>query len=101
MEKPAFQPVRSERRAAPRYYVSIPIEFHGHTGTTRDVSELGVCFETDQWLPKGDTTSFQLVFHDFAGFQSSRIAGSGEVVRVEEHEGRFVVAVRVTSYALP
>ena len=46
------RPLRSSAaNAAPRDYVSVPIEFHGHTGTPRDVSELGVCFETDQWLP--------------------------------------------------
>jgi|SRR5215470_15387205 len=100
METPALRLVRRERRAVLRYDVSIPIEFYGHTGRTRNVSEYGVCFETDQWLPTGDTTSFVLVFRDFAGLPSWRIAGSGKVVRVEECGGRFVIALRVTTYAL-
>ncbi len=89
-----------ERRQARRYYVSVPIEFEGGAGTTRDVSELGVCFETEQWLPKGELTGFRLVFRDVAGFPSWRIVGSGEVVRVEEYGGRFIVGVRVKTYGL-
>jgi hypothetical protein len=101
METPPLQVVRRERRATPRYDVSVPIEFYGHRGRTRNVSQQGICFETDQWLPTGDTTSFLLVFRDFGGFPSQQIAGSGEVVRVEECGGRFVIALRVTAYALP
>ena len=89
-----------ERRHAQRYDVTIPIEFPGGTGTTRDVSEFGVRFETGRWFAKGDLTEFLLLFHDMAGYPSWRITGAGEVIRVEESEGRFVVAVRVTTYGL-
>ena len=101
METLAGDTARGERRAVLRYPVRVPIEFHDHLGKTRNVSERGVCFETDQWLPKGDTTSFTLVFKDFAGFPSWRIAGSGEVVRVEDNGEGYVVALSVTAYSLP
>ena len=101
METLARDAVRRERRAALRYQVSVPIELHDRLGKTRNVSERGVCFETDQWLPRGDTTTFTLVFKDFAGFPSWRIAGEGEVVRVEDHDGGYVIALSVTAYALP
>jgi len=89
-----------DRRRAERYYVSVPIEFQGGRGTTRDVSEFGVRFETDGWFRPGALIRFLLLFNDIAGYPSWRIAGAGEVLRVEEYGSRSVVAVRVTTYGL-
>jgi len=92
--------VGPERRRTPRYYVAVPIEFDGTTGTTRDVSESGIRLELDQRLDQGQSIAFHVVFRDFEGGTPWRMAGSGEVLRVEEDGAGFVVAIRVVRYAL-
>ena len=64
------------------------------------MSEFGVRFETDGWFRPGALIRFLLLFNDIAGYPSWRIAGAGEVLRVEEYGSRSVVAVRVTTYGL-
>lgn len=92
--------VGPERRRVPRYYVSVPVELDGWTGTTRDVNENGIRLDVDRPLTLGQSISFRLVFRDFAGDDPWRMAGRGKVARVEENGNGFVVAVRVTSYML-
>ena len=56
-----------ERRRMPRYYVTVPVEFDGGTGTTKDVNESGVRFEIDQPLAPDQSVTLRLVFRDFQG----------------------------------
>jgi len=92
--------VGPERRRIPRYYVAVPVEFDGRTGTTRDVNESGVRFEVDQPLAHDQSITFRLVFRDFEGGDPWRMAARGKVTRVEKNGPGYVVAVRVTSYVL-
>src|SRR5215510_4848950 len=92
--------VGPERRRTPRYYVSVPVELDDRTGTTRDVNEQGARFETDQLMTADQPITFRLVFRDFAGGDPWRMAARGRVIRVEQGESGYVVAVRVTSYVL-
>src|SRR5437870_1008268 len=89
-----------ERRRIPRYYVTVPVEFDGQTGTTKDVNESGVRFELDYPLAHDQAITFRLVFRDFQGGDPWRMAARGKVVRVEENGPGYIVAVRVTSYVL-
>jgi len=92
--------VGPERRRIPRYYVSVPVEIDDHSGTTKDVNEYGARFETDQPLSPDQSVTFRLVFRDFAGGDPWRMAARGRVMRVEQGESGYIVAVRVTSYLL-
>ncbi len=92
--------VGPERRRTPRYYVTVPVEFDGGTGTTKDVTEFGVRFHLDHPLTHDQSISFWLLFRDFAGGDQWRIAARGKVIRVEQNGPGFVVAVRVTSFTL-
>jgi hypothetical protein len=52
-------------------------------------------------LALGRPLVFTLVFRHVDPGNLWRMVGAGDVVRVEEEGARFVVAVRVTEYALP
>src|SRR2546421_6341622 len=83
-----------ERRGTPRYYVGLPVELSFGAGTTLDVSETGLRFETHQRFPHyRHLTTFHVIFQHSGG--PTRIVIVGEVMRVEEHGTRWMVAVRI------
>jgi len=89
---PAF--VGVERRRTPRYYVQLPVESAHGAGTTLDVSENGVRFESPHRFIPGEFLILRLVFRHIAG-DYTHIDVTGVVLRVEESGETFVVAVRV------
>ena len=91
---------RPDRRRARRYYLALPLDFPGGSGITRDVSEVGVLFETETALQLGDALEFALILGEFEASGRYRVRCSGEVVRVEPRAGGFAVAVRLHSYSL-
>ena len=86
------------RRQARRYRVAVPVELAQGTGITRDISASGVFFETDLSFPVNATLSFSLVLEHADPGGPVRLQCQGEVVRVEQREGKMGVAVRFTSY---
>ena len=67
----------NERRKADRYPLGVRIEFEGGHGLTRDVSGLGVLFDTDVEFGIGDLLDFLIVIPDAVNVQCQ-----GKVVRV-------------------
>jgi len=86
--------VGTERRRTPRYSVKLPVEFSAGSGTTLDVSEAGVRFESLHRFAHGDSITLQLMFRHLGG-DHTEIVVAGEVVRVEEYGETFLVAVHV------
>ncbi len=86
--------VGTERRRTPRYYVQLPVESARGTGSTLDVNEDGVRFETNHRFVYGEVVTLRLVFRHIAG-DYTHIDVTGAVVRVEEVAETFVVALRV------
>ena len=86
--------VGADRRRAPRYYVQLPVELPHGTGTTVDMSEDGVRFESTHRFAQGEPLTVRLVFRHVAG-DYTRIDVTGKVVRVEERGEIFLVAVQV------
>jgi hypothetical protein len=84
-----------ERRQADRYPIGVKVEFAGGAGITRDVSGLGVFFHTDVPFAVNDRLEFTIVIPE-----AVNVRCQGRVVRVEESEGRFGVAVEIASYEL-
>ncbi len=91
--------VGTERRRTPRYSVKLPVECSAGTGTTLDVSEGGVRFESPHRFAHGEPVSLQIVFRHLGG-DHTEIVVAGEVVRVEQYGETFLVAVRVADLHL-
>jgi PilZ domain len=88
----------TDRRQARRYRVAIPVELEHGTGLTRDISASGVFFETDLSCRLGTTLSFSVVLEHADPGGPWRLHCQGEVVRVEQRDGKVGVAVCFTSY---
>lgn len=86
------------KRSAKRILVEMPVHLDQGTGVTRDVSQSGVFFFTDQAFAPGTTFNFVLELdHVFSG-ESVKIHCRGEVVRVEEDGERKGVAVSISEF---
>jgi len=85
--------VVAERRRAQRYRLAAPVRVEGTKGITRDISTAGIFFETEQAQRIGDTIRLSIDFPD------ATVHCEGFVVRMEKLDGKFGVAVELTSYA--
>lgn len=82
----------TERRRAQRYRLSATVELGEAEGLTRDISTLGVFFETKEPQPLGETIAFSVHLSE------ATVRCEGRVVRVENLNGKYGVAVELTSY---
>jgi len=78
----------------------VPVEFETGTGITRDVSEVGVLFETRTMMHLGEVIEFALLLGQFDPGGNYRVRCSGAVVRVDETTDVYAVAVQLHSYSL-
>ena len=90
----------SDRRTARRYEVVLPLQLPAGRALTRDVSECGVYFETDEALAPGVPIHFSLVLGQAEPDARFRVDCDAEVVRVEHRYGKTCVAAHITSYRL-
>lgn len=89
--------MNEERRRAVRHPISLRVDFGSGTGVTRDVSGLGVLFETDAAFVAGDTLDFELAVAD-----GVYVRCRGKVVRVTKIEGgRSLVGATIDGYKPP
>jgi hypothetical protein len=84
-----------ERRRAERHSIGLKIEFDTGSGLSRDVSGLGVYFQTDVRFVEGDEIAFLMVIPD-----AVNVKCRGHVVRVDEKNGQYGVATTIDSYTL-
>jgi hypothetical protein len=70
----------------------------GAEGITRDLSPAGVYFVTSEGLRAGDILRFTVEFDSPSG--KLFLDCTGEVVRVEDSDGRTGVAVKITESRL-
>ena len=83
----------AERRRAKRYPLAAPVHFaQGESGTTRNISASGLFFETEATHAVGKTIGLAVDFKDIT------VQGAGRIVRIEKLNGKFGVAVELTSY---
>jgi len=80
--------------------VAVPVDLPSGDGVTRDVSEIGVLFETATAMHPGDEVQFALLLGEYDPGGRYRVRCSGQVVRVEEIPNAYAVAVRLHSYSL-
>jgi hypothetical protein len=76
----------------------VPVALPGGQGTTRDISELGLCFDTDQPMALAEQVEFSLVLGRFDPQGAYRVRCAGEVIRVERNPAGLSVAVKLRSY---
>jgi hypothetical protein len=87
----------SERRQAPRYPLIAKIGQEKGEGITRDLSTSGVFFLSDAGYAVGEAIGFWLELEDRDHELPLRVDCKGRVVRVEPAEGRWGIAVSMTS----
>lgn len=74
--------MQDERRKAPRHVVEVRVEFDSGYGLTRDVSGVGVSFETTAQLERDQEIEFTLLISD-----NDSVRCLGRVVRVAPATG--------------
>jgi len=82
-----------EKRKGERICTTLPVRLGATTGVTRDVSALGIFFETDAADAMGDLISFTVEFETPRGKRVLKC--KGDVVRIEPHNARTGIAVRI------
>lgn len=89
-------PVNGElqnRRGDERVRASLAVDLGGATGVTRDVSASGIFFETDASFAIGSPINLAVDL-DTPGGQM-RFKCLGNIVRLEHHDGKVGVAVKI------
>ena len=85
---------RPERRAAPRYDITVPIDLEpARKGITRNVSSGGVLFEVEGpgGMGPGEPVRFRLGLRSVPG----PLCCEGRIVRLQPVKGRCVVATTI------
>jgi len=82
-----------EKRRRERVCTALPIRLGTATGITRDVSASGIFFEIDTTDAVGDQISLTVELDTPRG--KRKLSCQGDVVRIEPHESRVGVAVRI------
>jgi len=81
-----------ERRRGERFKVALPVQLNDGIGTTCDISTSGIFFETERAYSIGDIIRLSL------NFEHETLRCEARVVRVEQRNGQFGVAVELKSY---
>lgn len=87
------------QRSAKRVRVEIPVQLDQGSGVTRDISQSGVFFFTEQPFVPGTTFSFVLELDYVSPGESVYLHCKGEVVRVEETGEKKGVAVSIREFS--
>jgi hypothetical protein len=85
-------------RSAQRIRVKVPVRLDKGTGVTRDVSQSGVFFFTDQSFAPGTTFNFVLELDYVASGEPVFLHCRGEVVRVETVGEKVGVAASIRAF---
>ena len=91
-------PQRSEKRRERRVASALPVSFVNAKGVTRDVSASGIYFVTEAEYSPGNNIELTMELEGPAG--KMQLKCEGEIVRIERHEGRLGVAIRITDSIL-
>jgi hypothetical protein len=86
-----------EKRLAGRYPLSCPVELDWGTGITRNLSTTGVCFITDKAI-EPDVMIRCFIPMQKPGRKTTRLRCEGRVVRADQSEEGWEVAVNFTSF---
>lgn len=86
------------KRSAKRIRVEMPVHFDHGTGVTKDVSQTGVFFFTEQPFSQGTMFDFVLELDFVSPGQPVYLRCRGEVVRVEPRGEKNGVAASISEF---
>lgn len=89
MEKP------QEKRHEERFPMEMPVILEAGTGVSRDISESGIYFITDQPPAPGGVVKFSVRLDHIHPGKPIRFDCQGQVLRIEPAGGRYGVAARI------
>lgn len=84
-----------EQRRAPRFRASIPVEVGEDGGLTIDISSSGIAFDSDRPYQIGQKIPLRLRLGRNDSPFAMNLQCSGEVVRVEENGGHFIIGAAI------
>ena len=87
------------QRAQERVPAEVPVSIDGRVvGLTRNVSPSGIFFEANDGIATGGKLRFTLTFAQATG--ELLLECIGEIVRVEDHDGKLGLAVTISESRL-
>lgn len=87
-----------QRARAERVQAALPITLDNHSGKTRDISATGIYFEMPVEKELGSQVNFVIDLDTPGG--ALKMQCMGEVVRVQNADGKSCIAVKITSSEL-
>ena len=87
-----------EKRATQRIQVEVPVYIGQEKAVTRDISWAGIYFLTDQSFTEGGDLNFSLDLSYALPGKPIKLDCQGEVIRVEEHDGKYGIAARINNF---
>ena len=91
--------MKSQYRTEPREAINLPVQLDsGVSVTTRDISASGMYFETDSLQHLGDVVHLEINLDTPGG--PMKLKAQGQIVRIEFHDSRTGVAVKLLTSKL-
>jgi len=81
-----------EKRHEERFMLEVPVMLENGMGMSRDISESGIYFMTDQQLAPGGVVKFSVKLNHIRPGKSIRLDCQGQVLRIEPAGEGFGVA---------
>jgi hypothetical protein len=86
-----------EKRGSERIRVEIPVYIGPEELVTCDISRAGIYFLADHPFVTGGDLNFSLGFAYALPGKPVKVGCQGEVIRVDQHDGKFGVAVKINN----
>jgi hypothetical protein len=87
-----------EKRVSERIHVEIPVYIGPEVLVTRDISRAGIYFLADHPFVAGGDLNFSLGFAYALPGKPIKLGCQGEVVRVDQYDGKFGVAAKINNF---
>lgn len=88
--------VIQENRREERILLEMPVLLEGGTGLSRDISQSGIYFVTDQALTPGGAVKFSVKLDHIRTGKPIRLDCQGKVLRIEPAGEKFGVAASIS-----
>lgn len=85
-----------ENRREERIMLEMPVLLEGGTGISRDISQSGIYFVTDQPLTQGGVVKFSVKLDHIRTGKPVRLDCQGKVLRLEPAGEKFGVAASIS-----
>ena len=87
-----------EKRREERFMMEVPVNLDSGMGVSRDISQSGIYFITDQHFQPGGDVRFSVKLDYARSGKPVRLDCQAQVLRVEPNDGSFGVAARINNF---